>query len=319
MIEKCEFILIVGFPRKIRRSNEFSDNVKASRFYAFKKRLCINKPIYFPGGLEKPNNSSSSKNLSAHLASVRLFDSKHYIAAGCSQEGHAAAIVDIKSMQVVRPVIETTNSIHNLIAYKGVVLYANDSGSLYVTGLDTQKKHQYMLPDIKLNSLTNGSKGLNCGRHMLLDGHMVYMLCVDEDRKTKLFRANLKQVNSENLDDCESRLKIEELMIVADNCAFYVTEKYIYSIEKGRLTRLNKLSLDRVEMSHSLSTTLDICQIVGTDSYVYAARGESMLLLIIDKSNLNLADQVTNDKIKSRFTRCLTPDTQIEASALSYE
>ena len=78
-------------------------------------------------------------------------------------------------------------------------------------------------------------------------------------------------------------------------------------MEKGKFTGFNKATLAPTEISHTLFETGEICQIVGTDRYIYAARYELMALLNIDNQKLKLVGEIKPDK-KSKNIRSLIPE-----------
>ena len=306
MATECEFILIVTLPRRYHRSREFGDNTHSGKFFAFKRRLRISTPLYFPGGLDQPNTDQSSKYLSAHLCAIATASIKEYVAIGCQHGGYFGSLVDIKSMREVKPAIASSVSIYNFVVCDGVVVMAADSRDLFVARLDTPESERLRMADVKLSSSDIGSRGLNCGRHMLLDGHMAYLFCsAIEDTIAKLTRLSLKGINPTALNTCESTIKVQDILTTTMNASFYVTARHIYVIELSKFTRIDKISLKSRVMAHQLSESTEICQIVGTDRYVYAARGDAVLLLKIGDSKLSMIDEVKNDAIQAELTRSL--------------
>jgi hypothetical protein len=126
MTTNCEFILIATKPRKHRvsRAKGFTDNLQLVRFNTFKRRLHLKKPLYFAGGLFTANTQHTSKDLTAHICTISQSRHMHYVAAGNSIEGYGAAVVDIKSMAVIRPVIRASSTIYNLVVYRDIVVYS---------------------------------------------------------------------------------------------------------------------------------------------------------------------------------------------------
>ena len=309
MTTNCEFILIATHPRKHRDSQatEFTDNLQPARFYTFKRRLHLKKPLYFPGGLLTANTQHTSKDLTAHICTIGLSRNMHYVAAGNSNNGYGAAVVDIKSMTVVRPVIRASSTMHNLVVYRDIVVYSLDSGQLFVTGLDTIENDSIKLsPGLSILGSALGSTGLNTGRNMLLDDHMAYVLCQHDGNMSKLVRLSLKDIDAKQPNKTTDSLKIQQVAICDGFASFYVTRKFVYIMEKSKFTRFNKASLTPTAMSHTLFDNGDICQIVGTDKYVYAAKCESTALLKIDNQKLKLVDEIKPDQ-KSKNIRSLIP------------
>jgi hypothetical protein len=141
---------------------------------------------------------------------------------------------------------------------------------------------------------------------MLLDDHMAYLLCHHDGNMSKLVRLSPKDIDAKQPNKTADSLKIQQVAICDEFASFYVTRKYVYIMEKGKFTRFNKVSLTPTAMSHTLFDNGDICQIVGTDRYVYAARCKSTALLKIDNQKLNLVDEIKLGQ-KSRNIRSLIP------------
>ena len=163
--------------RRIHKSREFGDNTHSGKFFAFKRRLRISTPLYFPGGLDKLNTDQATDGRMEVIYALRKLNHHEYLAACCTSQGYnGGMIVDVKSMRTVRPVVAVHNPIYNLDVYKNIVIYSDSSHSIFVTGLATPESDRAMLSGLRLSSSSLGSS-LNCGGHIIIDGHMAYLFC----------------------------------------------------------------------------------------------------------------------------------------------
>ena len=307
MSTNCEFILIVTLARREKKAKEFGDNSQTGRFFDFKRRLKLKEPVFFPGGLDEPNTAATSNGMSEAICQMRKISANEYMVVCCMYAGYCGGMmVDVKSMKAGKRLIHATSPIYNFIVYKSVVVYADCANNIFIAGLETPVNDQIGLTEYRLNDALRGSKGLSCGRNMVLDGHMTYLFCnVAAISQSKIVRFSLKDIDPVAPKINQASLKIQDVITTNINSGFYLTKKFIYVFDGTKFFRLNKSNLEATEMSQSLENSTLIQQIVGTDKYVYAMRQDKMLLLQIGATGLTLLDEAKNEATTSLHTRSL--------------
>lgn len=294
------FILVCTFTTPCTKRLQFGANHRSSKFKAFKRRLRLSQQGQFPAASQ--NGSAEDRILSEHLSSVRRLDKKHYLVAGCSHANRAAAVVDAGSLMVVRPVIPSYYTIHDFVSYQNILLLADMNNQLVISGLDTPLDKMLKINAFKLSNSSFGTYGLNCGRHMAIDNHVVYLMC-DMDYFVTL---SLKDVNPESPSVSQIKSSVKAICRTPSNACFFIGKTFVYILGDQIFIRVRKESNTAERLVYSMPKA-DMSCMVGSDYLAFAISGKCMYLLGISDSEVTLLDNVESRVCKSELTRKLIP------------
>ena len=218
-----EFILIFTFKRHEMRSDDFGDNLNTAKFNKLKRCLNIKPEQEFPAGeKEKPWDD---RVVSEHLTTCRKANKDQYVVAGCSQGDYAMAIINIKCLKVVRPIVQFRDTIQNFIMYRDIMLIADMRNKLMITGVDNNKKNRIEIDSYTLAKNSHANRGFeNCGMHMEIDGCMAYLLCNDN----QLVRFDLKNIDATNPYSTTDKLEIKVIYQTKIMPCYYISKRYIH-------------------------------------------------------------------------------------------
>ena len=82
-------------------------------------------------------------------------------------------------------------AIHDFVACKDIVAFADDMGVVYVSGLDTLKERILRVPGVILNNAALSSTGLKCSLYMAVDACFAYLMSTDNN----LIQKSLKNID----------------------------------------------------------------------------------------------------------------------------
>ena len=126
--------------------------------------------------------AKSRKAATRCLTTTRQLDRHRYLVGGCTTKGFSAAEVGAASLEVVRPCIRHDRAIHDFVACKDIVVFADDMGVVYVSGLDTLKDRILRVPGVILNNAALNSTGLNFSLYMAVDA----CFCLSDEYRQQL-------------------------------------------------------------------------------------------------------------------------------------
>lgn len=304
MAKVNEFILICTFHFiriRGRNQDEFGVNRSAFRFNHFKSRVKFQSIKPFPA--KEKEKLPGQKVLSEHLTTVRRFGRGNYVAAGCLFNRNVAAEIDAKTTEVIRAVIPGTGTIHNFVMYKDVLLLADLSHKLRISGLDTAQDKVLHIESHVLNSNTPGSHGLTCGKHMEIDGRYAYVVC----SLNQLVRIDLRHVDPSDPKASESKVTITEIFKSAGAVpCFYIGKKYILVFAGNNFTRINKQTLTQTELKKT-GAAVNVNSMVGSDSLAFVATDSDLKLFTVTSTSNTLLDSAQSKLSTGNKTRMLIP------------